>query len=219
MRNALQWLYAKKFYLIFASILLIFMGFLTIVWWLISAHVRQERFTIQCPDSNENMSDLTAGVTSPAPVNQAYIVVDIGGGVVNPGVYVVASSDKLADLVQKAGGLREEVLDMHLVQKQLNLAQSLSDGHKYYIPYRGETWTQTGTSTTPPSQADISSSNTTLISLNNADLKALQTLNGVGEVRAQQIIDNRPYTQLSDVVTKGALTQTVFDKNKDLLTL
>ena len=218
MNNTLKWFYAKKFYFIFASIILIFTGFLVMIWWLVLIYHRQDQFSVQCPSISAVDSDLTLEAGTSDPVNQTYIVVDIGGGVVNPGVYVVGSSDKLADLVQKAGGLREEVLDMHLVQKQLNLAQSLSDGHKYYIPYRGETWTQTVTSSASSVQGSTSGQST-LVSINNADLKTLQMLNGVGEVRAQQIIDNRPYTQLNDVVAKGALTQTIFDKNKDLLTL
>ena len=195
------------------------MGFLTIVWWLVTIRAYRGRLGPQDTSLDFVASEPTLNVTSSAPVNQTYIVVDIGGGVINPGVYVVASGDKLADLVQKAGGLKEEVLDMHLVQKQLNLAQSLSDGNKYYIPYRGESWSQTVMSAASSAQGTISSGESVMVSINNADLKLLQTLNGVGEVRAQQIIDNRPYTQLTDVVTKGALTQTIFDKNKELLTL
>jgi len=37
---------------------------------------------------------------------------------------------------------------------------------------------------------------------------------GVGEKRAEDIISNRPYSNISDVVGKAVLTQSVFDKNK-----
>ncbi len=43
-------------------------------------------------------------------------------------------------------------------------------------------------------------------------------LPNVGPVRAQQIVDKRPYATLGDVVAKGALTQGVFDGLKGLIT-
>lgn len=43
-------------------------------------------------------------------------------------------------------------------------------------------------------------------------------LPNVGPVRAQQIVDKRPYASLQEVVTKGALTQGVFDGLKGLIT-
>lgn len=50
-----------------------------------------------------------------------------------------------------------------------------------------------------------------------ADLAKI--LPNVGPVRAQQIVDKRPYASLQDVVTKGALTQGVFDGLKGLITV
>ena len=43
-------------------------------------------------------------------------------------------------------------------------------------------------------------------------------LPNVGPVRAQQIVDKRPYASLQEVVTKGALTQGVFNGLKGLIT-
>ncbi len=45
-----------------------------------------------------------------------------------------------------------------------------------------------------------------------------KVLPNVGPVRAQQIVDKRPYATLQDLVTKGALTQGVLDGLKGLIT-
>ncbi|WP_158743740.1 helix-hairpin-helix domain-containing protein [Acidisphaera sp. L21] len=50
-----------------------------------------------------------------------------------------------------------------------------------------------------------------------ADLAKI--LPNVGPVRAQQIVDKRPYATLQDLVTKGALSQGILDGLKGLVTV
>ena len=58
-----------------------------------------------------------------------------------------------------------------------------------------------------------------LINVNTATAAFMaKVLPNVGPVRAQQIVDKRPYTAAQDMVTKGALTQGVFDGLKNLVT-
>lgn len=145
-----------------------------------------------------------------------YITVDIGGAVRYPGVYLLEDTSILADLVLKAGGFRSDVIDIHLLQRQLNLAELLKNGQKYYIPYLGELWSSSASNSLSSSIVS-STSGDTLISINSADLKMLQTLPGVGEVRAQAIIDNRPYSALTDLLSKSVVSDTLFGKIKDLI--
>ena len=58
-----------------------------------------------------------------------------------------------------------------------------------------------------------------LMSINNADLKSLITLPGIGEARAQAIIDARPYTKLDELVSRKIISQTVFNNIKELIGL
>jgi DNA uptake protein ComE-like DNA-binding protein len=58
-----------------------------------------------------------------------------------------------------------------------------------------------------------------LISINQAALKTLTTLPSVGEVRGQAIIDNRPYTKIEELLTNEVVTETIFEKIKNLITL
>lgn len=57
-----------------------------------------------------------------------------------------------------------------------------------------------------------------LADINTSSARDLQrTLPGIGDTRAAQIVAGRPYAAPADLVTKGILTQAVFDKVKDLV--
>lgn len=58
-----------------------------------------------------------------------------------------------------------------------------------------------------------------LINVNSATAAMMaKILPNVGPVRAQQIVDKRPYAAAQDMVAKGALTQGVFDGLRGLVT-
>lgn len=53
------------------------------------------------------------------------------------------------------------------------------------------------------------------IDINTAKAEALMTLDGIGEARAKAIIKARPYKRKDELVQKGIIPQSVYDKNKD----
>lgn len=58
-----------------------------------------------------------------------------------------------------------------------------------------------------------------LANINTSTARDMQrTLPGVGDVRAGQIVTGRPYATPQDLVSKGVLTQALFDKIKDVVT-
>ena len=58
-----------------------------------------------------------------------------------------------------------------------------------------------------------------LVNVNTAPATDIaKILPNVGPIRAQQIVDKRPYATLQDLVTKGALTQGVFAGLRGLIT-
>jgi competence protein ComEA len=67
----------------------------------------------------------------------AHLRVEIAGAVNQPGIYAVAATDRLADLIRQAQGLHPKA-DRHYITRQLNLAQRLQDEAKIYIPYKTE---------------------------------------------------------------------------------
>ncbi|HLD01492.1 MAG TPA: ComEA family DNA-binding protein [Patescibacteria group bacterium] len=136
------------------------------------------------------------------------IVVDIAGAVQKPGVYSLSSQARLQDLFIAAGGLSNEA-DRAYVAKSINLAAKLSDGTKIYIPFTGEQ---------VPSVLGAESQ-TGKININTAPESQLDTLTGVGPATITKIVVNRPYTKLEELVDKKVLSQSIFEKIKDQITL
>jgi competence protein ComEA len=61
------------------------------------------------------------------------------------------------------------------------------------------------------------------VDINRADIWLLQALPGIGEVRAQSIIDfrslNGPFKAINDIMRVPGLNQSTFEKIKDLITV
>jgi len=140
------------------------------------------------------------------------ILVDVAGAVNKPGTYTLTTDARYKDAIKLAGGISPEA-DEEWIEKNLNQASRVSDGMKIYIPRVGEQASSTSTSTV------AGASQTGLINVNLASSSELDTLPGIGPVTAQKIIDNRPYSQISDLVSKKAVTQSVFDKIKDKISI
>lgn len=148
--------------------------------------------------------------------------IDVQGAVKKPGIYQLEVGKRIADAIDAAGGLHKEADSLYLA-KTLNLATKIKDADKLYIPFASERELAQatsaaannggGSSVAPPAGGATasSSSSSALISINTATLTQLQTLSGIGEARAQKIVDARPYNQLSELVVKGALSQSLFD--------
>lgn len=136
------------------------------------------------------------------------IIIDVSGAVKSPGVYTVPYGSRVSDAIAIAGGFSDDA-DMETIALRINQASILSDGAKLYIPKK----------TTGNSAVSVSSSLSTVVSINTASQKDLEALSGVGPVTAQKIIDNRPYTKLEDLVAKKVLSASLFDKLKNQLTL
>ncbi len=140
------------------------------------------------------------------------IFADIEGAVQKPGVYELSSGSRLQDLLVAAGGLSGEA-DREWVEKSLNRAEKLSDGFKKYIPKKGENLQPQKT------QSEALSTQKELVNINTASTSELEALWGIGPVTAQKIIDNRPYSQVSDLLTKKILGSNVYQRITEQLTV
>lgn len=109
------------------------------------------------------------------------IMVDIKGEVNKPGVYELKPDARVKEVVLLAGGLTKDA-----EEKQLNLAEKLTDQQMIYVPSKKEAkdMAPVATSPTTEKQAD-------LVNINTADSQELQTLSGIGPAKAQAIIDYR----------------------------
>mgnify|MGYP001612132581 CR=1 FL=1 len=134
------------------------------------------------------------------------IYVDVEGAVVKPGVYEASAEARMRDVLALAGGLNDEA-DREYVSQKLNLAIKVSDGSKIYIPAVGERVTV--------SQSSVSEEvfeTSTGVNINTASQSDLETLPGIGEVRAKAIIAGRPYGAVEELLTRKIVSQSVYEK-------
>lgn len=149
------------------------------------------------------------------------ITVEIAGAVINTGVYKLSSGSRIDDLLIVAGGFSADA-DRSWTDKYLNRASKLTDGQKVYIPFINQQSDEVSASSSGVYQSGsstFSSDSNGLININTASLSKLDSLSGIGPVYAQKIIDHRPYSKIEDLVTNGAVTQTLYEKIKDKITV
>jgi competence protein ComEA len=147
---------------------------------------------------------------APVPVEDqpsGAIFVHVAGAVRRPGLYELASGARVADAIDAANGpLRRADVDA------LNLAEVLTDGVQVYVVRRGETppaaSVPTATEATSASPASEG-----VVDLNTADQAALETIPGIGPVKAAAILQHRDQIgsfdspeQLLDVTGIGPAT-------------
>lgn len=134
------------------------------------------------------------------------IFVDVKGAVLNPGVYQATKSMRGTDLIKMAGGFNE-----HADRNQVNLAKKVTDQEILYIPVQGEISSNPATNLGNPtdkSNGDSKDGSDTKasgdkINLNEADAAKMQTISGVGQKKAEKIIDyrnqNGPFKSVDDL--------------------
>lgn len=148
----------------------------------------------------------TGEASRAAELESVYLVVDVAGAVVFPGVYKLSEGARVEDALMAAGGLGEKA-DRTFVERYINRADRVRDGMKIYVPEEG---------------LDVGRevmSGETGVSINQGSQQELESLWGVGAARAKIIMENRPYGAIEELVSKAGLPQSIIDKNKEKLRL
>lgn len=138
-------------------------------------------------------------------VSKSFIKVDISGAVLKPGVISLEPGSRVEDVINLAGGFSKEANNEY-ISKSLNLSQKISDGQKIYIPFQGENFTS-------PQVAGVSTNGK--IGLNSGTGSELESLPGIGPVTAGKIINARPYSDISELLSKKVVSKSVYEKIKD----
>ena len=161
-------------------------------------------------DFNPSESALSCPV-----VGQAWF--DIGGAVLHPGIYTLPVVDKVPlrvyQLVELAGGFSNDANQLYIA-RNFNLAEVITDGQKIYIPFTNEELPLVITSG-GGGESGIKKE----VSVNESSLNELKMLTGVGDARATNIINNRPYQSLEELVERKILTSKILDDNRDRISL
>ena len=135
------------------------------------------------------------------------IKVYVTGAVASPGVYAVEAGSRLEQVVKAAGGLNGDA-----DPEAVNLAARVEDEQHWHVP-------RTGESARPPSPGVAAAS--TKIDLNSATASELETLPGIGTVKAQSIIDyrqaNGPYSSVDDLLAVSGIGPATVESIRDLV--
>ena len=136
---------------------------------LVLSDTPEQYFTDEEKENNEKENAADAS-SFDANDDEKYFVY-ICGAVENEGIYEFVPGTRLFELVERAGGLDEEA-----DSSAINLAIEVTDEQFIRIPYIGE---------------DLVSPDDNLINLNKAGVTELCTIPGIGESRANAIIEYR----------------------------
>lgn len=141
------------------------------------------------------------------------IQVHVVGEVKIPGVYTLPQGASVQDAIEAAQGPTE------LAQQDLlNLAAMLTDGQRVYIPSKAETQVDVDSS-----QRSLVISPDSLVNINTASLEELDTLPGIGSVRAEAIIayrtQNGYFMTTEDLMKVEGIGETTFNALKELITI
>ncbi|MBQ9342132.1 MAG: ComEA family DNA-binding protein [Lachnospiraceae bacterium] len=126
------------------------------------------------------------------------VVAQIDGAVNAPGVYEIPAGLRVRDLVETAGGMRDDA-----ALESINLAEILADGMRYHI-------------LTVEEYEATKSGSSAKVNINTATLEQLMTLAGIGESKARSIIEyrekNGTFKSVEDLLKVSGIKRGTLDK-------
>ena len=147
------------------------------------------------------------------------IFVYVCGAVLNPGVYKLEAGSRVFQAVELAGGFLEDAYPEYV-----NQAMLVADGQQIYIPRESDV--QNGEVFPPESvfldgmdQENAGKSLSGKVNINTAAKTELMTISGVGESRAQDIIEYREahggFSSIEEIMNVPGIKEATFEKIKD----
>ncbi len=137
------------------------------------------------------------------------IYVYVCGAVVSPGVVTLPLDSRAQDALSAAGGFAEDAQEDYV-----NLAAPVKDGEKLYFPSVEEALELT---------AQEAGAAAGLVNINTADVAALCSLPGIGESRAQAIVDyreqNGDFQTTEDIMKVAGIKEGAYRKLCDRITI
>lgn len=191
-----------------------------------------EEFTVKESESelsedtdDENLlEDEDANETNQEASEPSVIYVDVRGQVNVPGVYELTAESRVFEAIERAGGLTKKA-----AETAINQAEKLSDGQQIYVPSRKEVKEKsTASDTAWPNEEGTDDSEAALngtkkVNLNTASKEELMSLTGIGEAKAEAIIQYRSeqggFQSIEDIMKIDGIKDGVFNKVKDQITV
>ena len=176
-------------------------------------------------EANEEVNEESETNANSAPNETWYV--DIKGAIKVPQVVPVTPGMRVHDVVEMAGGVTGEA-----DQSQVNLAQLVTDQMVIYVPKVGEEVSPStealvvNSKVTESAVSESSGDGTSdgdLVNINTADTTMLQTLSGIGEKRAADIINYREtnglFETVDDLDQVSGIGEKTMEKLRPLITV
>lgn len=177
-----------------------------------------EKEKIQYAESNNNkLEEKKESDKNDTKSNQNIVkevTIFISGEVNNPGVVTINSDKRLADAVNKLGGFTQDA-DLN----KINLAMKIEDEKHYIIPKIGENIETSNYD----NNLDAKDEEDNLVNINEADIKELDSLPGVGEATATKIINHRKengkFKAIEEIKNVNGIGDKKYENIKDMITI
>lgn len=176
-------------------------------------------------ESNDNMEytetlEEDTTIINEDSIDRNKIIVEIKGEVAKPDVYQLEEGSIIKDLIDMAGGVTEEA-DLsrinraeELLNHELIIIGNINDETESSVVQNNSTYSSNGNN---------SDKGNTLININTADLEQLKEITGIGNIKAQSIIDYREanggFKSLEELKNVDGIGDKTFEKIKEQITL
>jgi len=149
-------------------------------------------------------------VISQSPQEPVLITIYVTGAVKTPDVYKVDEGSIVKDAINTAGG---PLSNADLIA--VNLARKVQDGEEIIIPFKEENISAGASS------SNTNSTKSQKININIASVSELESLPGIGEVKANAIINYRKnygsFKDIKDIINVSGIGDKTFESIKDLI--
>ena len=176
-------------------------------------------------ESNDNMEytetlEEDTTIINEDSIDRNKIIVEIKGEVAKPDVYQLEEGSSSKNLSDTAGGGTEEA-DLsrinraeELLNHELIIIGNINDETESSVVQNNSTYSSNGNN---------SDKGSTLININTADLEQLKGITGIGNIKAQSIIDYREanggFKSLEELKNVDGIGDKTFEKIKEQITL
>lgn len=171
------------------------------------AVAQKESFVLETLISSEEILEMSEDLTQ---AEASSIWVYVCGEVKVPGVYELKAGSRIFEAIDAAGGMTEQA-----AQEAVNLALLLSDGQQIQIPSKDEAQKMS-------QEAENGTSNGK-IQLNTATKAQLMELSGIGESKAEAILQYRlehgNFQSIEEIKNVSGIGDALFEQIKESITV
>lgn len=181
--------------------------------------VRDETLTLQEAADDQEETEKKENVSENQRTEDEMIIVHVCGKVRKEGVVTLPAGSRIYQAIEMAGGMTDEA-----ASSCLNLAEALTDGARVYVPGKEEAEQGNflpgdggGTNST------FSGNKEEKVNINRASKEELMTLSGIGESRAEAILQYRTeqgtFASIEDLKNVSGIKDGIYEKIKDKITV